>query len=121
MQPPDVYMDEMSNTHHLLPPDMLARSLLSLTSSVFPNEQWQASQQEEERRFENDYERTRRAVLERMKQAGEQNRPDEKKRMEELCKHMEDLKLKEVGDVDLEGTVSATCEVTNSSNSLLDN
>uniref|UniRef100_A0A674NNK8 Trichoplein, keratin filament binding n=1 Tax=Takifugu rubripes TaxID=31033 RepID=A0A674NNK8_TAKRU len=61
---------------------------------------------QEERRFENDYERTRNLVLERMKQAGQQNRPDEKKRMEDLCKHMEELKLKEVGDVYLEGTFS---------------
>lgn len=78
--------------------------------------------QQEERRFENDYERTRNVVLERMKQAGEQNRPDEKKRMEDLWKHMEELKLKEVGDEYSEGTFSATtCEVTSSSNSLLDN
>lgn len=65
--------------------------------------QWQVSEQEKERQFENDYERTRNVVLERMKQAGEQNRPEEKKRMEELCKHMEELKLKEVADVYLEG------------------
>lgn len=82
--------------------------------------QWQVSQLEEERQFENDYERTQNVVLERMKQAGEQNRPDEKKRMEDLCKHMGELKLKEV-DVYLEGTFSATCEITNSSNSLSDN
>lgn len=100
---------------------MFAWALLSVTSSVFPIVQWQVSQQEEEREFEHDYERTKNVVLERMKQAGEQNRPDEKKRMEDLCKHMEELKLKEAGDVYLEGTFSATCEITNSSNSLLDN
>lgn len=75
-----------------------------LTSSVCPNEQWQVSEQEKERQFENDYERTQHVVLERMKQAGEQNRPDEKRRMEDLCKHMEELKLKEVADVHWEGT-----------------
>ncbi|TWW58460.1 Trichoplein keratin filament-binding protein [Takifugu flavidus] len=63
---------------------------------------WQVSQQEEERRFENDYERTRNLVLERMKQAGQQNRPDEKKRMEDLCKHMEELKLKETTELKVE-------------------
>ncbi|XP_029684169.1 trichoplein keratin filament-binding protein-like [Takifugu rubripes] len=62
---------------------------------------WQVSQQEE-RRFENDYERTRNLVLERMKQAGQQNRPDEKKRMEDLCKHMEELKLKETTELKVE-------------------
>lgn len=83
--------------------------------------QWQVSQLEEERQFENDYERTQNVALERMKQAGEQNRPDEKMRMEDFCKHMEELKLKEVGDVFLEGTFSAaTCEITKLSNSLLE-
>uniref|UniRef100_A0A674MDH7 Trichoplein keratin filament-binding protein-like n=1 Tax=Takifugu rubripes TaxID=31033 RepID=A0A674MDH7_TAKRU len=57
---------------------------------------------QEERRFENDYERTRNLVLERMKQAGQQNRPDEKKRMEDLCKHMEELKLKETTELKVE-------------------
>lgn len=87
--------------------------------SVFPMVQRQVSEQEEERQFENEYERTRNVVLERMKQAGEHNEPGEKKRMEDLCEQMEELKLKEVGDVYLEGAVSAaTCEITNSKFSL---
>lgn len=68
--------------------------------------QWQVSEQEE-RRFESESERTRSVALERMKQAGEKNKPDEKKKMEDLCKQIEELKLREVRDVHLEEGFSA--------------
>lgn len=57
--------------------------------------QQQVSEQEEERRFENEYERTRKEALERMKQAEEKRKADEQTRMEDLRKQMEELKLRE--------------------------
>lgn len=57
--------------------------------------QQQVSEQEEERNFENEYERTRKEALERIKQAEEKRKADEQKRMEDLRKQMEELKLRE--------------------------
>lgn len=53
------------------------------------------AEQEEKRRFENEYERTRKEALERMKQAEEKKNAEERKRAEELRKQMEELKLRE--------------------------
>uniref|UniRef100_A0A3B4ZCX7 Trichoplein keratin filament-binding protein n=1 Tax=Seriola lalandi dorsalis TaxID=1841481 RepID=A0A3B4ZCX7_SERLL len=55
----------------------------------------EVAEQEEKRRFENEYERTRREALERMKQAEEKRKAEERERTEELRKQMEELKLRE--------------------------
>lgn len=57
--------------------------------------QQEVAEQEEKRRFENEYERTRKEALERMKQAEEEKNAEERKRAEELRKQMEELKLRE--------------------------
>uniref|UniRef100_A0A672PLD9 Trichoplein keratin filament-binding protein n=1 Tax=Sinocyclocheilus grahami TaxID=75366 RepID=A0A672PLD9_SINGR len=67
--------------------------------------QWQVQQQErkqadertqeEKQHFENEYERTRREALERMKEEEEKRRQEEKKRAEDLHKQMEELQLRE--------------------------
>lgn len=59
------------------------------------NLQQEVAEQEEKRRFENEYERTRKEALERMKQAEEKKNEEERKRAEELRKQMEELKLRE--------------------------
>lgn len=59
------------------------------------NMQQELAEQEERRHFENEYERTRKEALERMKQAEEQRKAEELKRAEELRKQMEELKLRE--------------------------
>uniref|UniRef100_A0A673Z8V7 Trichoplein keratin filament-binding protein n=1 Tax=Salmo trutta TaxID=8032 RepID=A0A673Z8V7_SALTR len=51
--------------------------------------------QEEKRRFENEYETSRREALERMKQAEERRRGEDRERAKELRKQMEELKLRE--------------------------
>ncbi|XP_043096841.1 trichoplein keratin filament-binding protein, partial [Puntigrus tetrazona] len=51
--------------------------------------------QEEKLRFENEYERTRREALERMKEEEEKRRQEERKRAEDLRKQMEELSLRE--------------------------
>lgn len=80
-------------THpYLLPAPRLHRPL---SVPAFPNMQQQVSEQEEERHFENEYERTRKEALERMKQEEEKRKSDEQKRMEDLRKQMEELKLRE--------------------------
>uniref|UniRef100_A0A3B5AG27 Trichoplein keratin filament-binding protein n=1 Tax=Stegastes partitus TaxID=144197 RepID=A0A3B5AG27_9TELE len=58
-------------------------------------EQISEKKQAEKKRFENEYERTRKEALERMKQAEEQRKAEERKRAEELCQQMEELKLRE--------------------------
>lgn len=57
--------------------------------------QQEVAEQEEKRRFENEYERTRKEALERMKQAEEEKNAEERRRAEELRKQMEELKLRE--------------------------
>lgn len=57
--------------------------------------QKEAAEQEEKRRFENEYERTRREALERIKQAEEKKKAEERKRAEELRSQMRELKLRE--------------------------
>lgn len=57
--------------------------------------QKEVAYQEETRRFENEYERTRREALERIKQAEEKRKDEERRRGEELRKQMEELKLRE--------------------------
>ncbi|XP_035022930.1 trichoplein keratin filament-binding protein [Hippoglossus stenolepis] len=57
--------------------------------------QHEVAEQEETRRFENEYERTRKEALERIKQVEEKRKAEERKRGEELCKQMEELKLRE--------------------------
>ncbi|KAL2091835.1 hypothetical protein ACEWY4_011633 [Coilia grayii] len=51
--------------------------------------------QEEQKRFENEYERARREALERMKEAEEKRKEEEKRRAEDLRQQMEELKLRE--------------------------
>uniref|UniRef100_A0A3Q3XC44 Trichoplein keratin filament-binding protein n=1 Tax=Mola mola TaxID=94237 RepID=A0A3Q3XC44_MOLML len=76
--------------------------LFSVESSLHKDHvvsQWQdqisEKEQEEKRRFENEYERTRKEALERMKQAEEKKNAEERKRAEELRQQMEELKLRE--------------------------
>lgn len=74
--------------------------------------QWRGSEQEEGR-FDSECQRTRNVALERMEQAWEKIEPDEKKRMEDLCKQLEELKLKAVRDAYLEeGFSAATSQIT---------
>lgn len=57
--------------------------------------QQEVAEQEEKRYFENEYERTRKEALERIKQDKEKRKAEERKRAEGLCKQMEELKLRE--------------------------
>lgn len=57
--------------------------------------QQEEATQEEKRWFANEYERTRKEALERIKEAEEKKKGDERQRAEELCKQMEELKLRE--------------------------
>ncbi|MED6269838.1 hypothetical protein CHARACLAT_003757 [Characodon lateralis] len=52
-------------------------------------------EREEKTRFENEYERSRKEALERIRQAEEGKREEERKRAEELRKQMEELKMRE--------------------------
>uniref|UniRef100_A0A1A7X0A4 Trichoplein keratin filament-binding protein n=1 Tax=Iconisemion striatum TaxID=60296 RepID=A0A1A7X0A4_9TELE len=62
---------------------------------VSEKRQKEVTEQEERRRFENEYERTRKEALERMKQAEERKKEEECKRAEELRQQMEELKMRE--------------------------
>ncbi|KAM9392708.1 trichoplein keratin filament-binding protein isoform 2-T2 [Pholidichthys leucotaenia] len=62
---------------------------------ISEKKQKDVAEQEEKRRFEKEYERTRREALERIKQAEEKRKAEEHKRAEELRKQMEELKLRE--------------------------
>lgn len=57
--------------------------------------QQELAEQEEKRHFENEYERTRKEALKRMKQAEEKRKAEELRRAQELRKQMEELKLRE--------------------------
>nr|XP_019956551.1 PREDICTED: trichoplein keratin filament-binding protein isoform X1 [Paralichthys olivaceus] len=57
--------------------------------------QQEVAVQEETTRFENEYERTRKEALERIKQVEKKRKAEELKLGEELCKQMEELKMKE--------------------------
>ncbi|XP_030438466.1 trichoplein keratin filament-binding protein isoform X1 [Gopherus evgoodei] len=58
--------------------------------------QQEATEREEKRRYENEYELARREALERMKQEEEKRRLEEKKRAEVLLQQMEELKFREM-------------------------
>ncbi|XP_049906234.1 trichoplein keratin filament-binding protein [Epinephelus moara] len=62
---------------------------------ISEKKQQEVAEQEEKKRFENEYERTRKEALERMKQAEEKKHKEEQKRAEELRKQMQELKLRE--------------------------
>ncbi|KAM4576031.1 trichoplein keratin filament-binding protein isoform 1-T2 [Odontesthes bonariensis] len=62
---------------------------------ISEKKQNEAVVQEEKKRFENEYERTRKEALERIKQAEEKKKEEGRKRAEELCNQMEELKLRE--------------------------
>ncbi|KAM7017738.1 trichoplein keratin filament-binding protein [Tautogolabrus adspersus] len=62
---------------------------------ISERKQHETAVQEEKRRYENEYERTRIDALERMKQAEEKKKIQEQKRVEDLKKQMEELKLRE--------------------------
>ncbi|KAK2837294.1 hypothetical protein Q5P01_014506 [Channa striata] len=62
---------------------------------ISEKKQQEVAEQEDKRHFENEYERTRKEALERMKQAEQIRKEDERKRADELCKQMEELKLRE--------------------------
>uniref|UniRef100_A0A3P9KYS3 Uncharacterized protein n=1 Tax=Oryzias latipes TaxID=8090 RepID=A0A3P9KYS3_ORYLA len=55
----------------------------------------EVTEQEEKRHFENEYERSRKEALLRMKQAEERKKEEERKTAEELRKQMEELYLRE--------------------------
>lgn len=57
--------------------------------------QKEEAEQEEKRRFENEYERTRKEALQRIKQAQEKRKAEEQKWAEDLRNQMEELKLRE--------------------------
>ncbi|XP_039361263.1 trichoplein keratin filament-binding protein isoform X2 [Mauremys reevesii] len=56
----------------------------------------EATEREEKRRYENEYELARREALERMKQEEEKRQLEEKKRAEALLQQMEELKFREM-------------------------
>ncbi|KAM8885958.1 trichoplein keratin filament-binding protein isoform 1-T1 [Spinachia spinachia] len=62
---------------------------------ISEKKQQDMAEQEQNRRFENEYERTRKEALARMKLAEEKRKSEELRRAEELCKQMEELKLRE--------------------------
>ncbi|KAF6729693.1 Trichoplein keratin filament-binding protein [Oryzias melastigma] len=62
---------------------------------ISEKKQKEVTEQEEKRRFENEYERSRREALQRMKQAEEKKKEEERKTAEELRKQMEELYLRE--------------------------
>ncbi|XP_026178582.1 trichoplein keratin filament-binding protein [Mastacembelus armatus] len=62
---------------------------------ISEKKQQDLAEQEEKRHFENEYERTRKEVLERMKQEEQNRKAEERKRAEELRKQMQELKLRE--------------------------
>lgn len=57
--------------------------------------QQEVAEQEEKRRFENEYETTQKEALKRMKQAEEKKKAEGRGRAEELCKQMKELKVRE--------------------------
>nr|XP_014345958.1 PREDICTED: trichoplein keratin filament-binding protein isoform X2 [Latimeria chalumnae] len=59
-------------------------------------QQQEAAEQEEKRRFENEYETARREALERMKREEERKKQEEKERAQILRQQMEELSLREV-------------------------
>ncbi|XP_041756402.1 trichoplein keratin filament-binding protein [Coregonus clupeaformis] len=64
-------------------------------TQTLEKKQHEEAAEEEKRRFENEYERSRREALGRMKQAEERRRAEDRERAEELRKQMEELKLRE--------------------------
>ncbi|XP_034397536.1 trichoplein keratin filament-binding protein isoform X2 [Cyclopterus lumpus] len=62
---------------------------------ISEKKQQEVAEQDKKRRFENEYERTRKEALGRLKQAEEKKNVEELKRAEELRKQMEELKLRE--------------------------
>ncbi|KAM7391905.1 hypothetical protein PAMP_022552 [Pampus punctatissimus] len=62
---------------------------------ISEKKQQEVAEQEEKRRFENEYERTRKEALDRIKQAEEKKKGEERQRAEDLRKQMEELKLRE--------------------------
>ncbi|XP_011477490.1 trichoplein keratin filament-binding protein [Oryzias latipes] len=62
---------------------------------ISEKKQKEVTEQEEKRHFENEYERSRKEALQRMKQAEERKKEEERKTAEELRKQMEELYLRE--------------------------
>ncbi|KAM9858297.1 trichoplein keratin filament-binding protein [Aulostomus maculatus] len=62
---------------------------------VSEKKQQEAAEQEEKKRFENEYEKTRKLALERIREAEERKKAEQLQRAEDLCKQMEELKLRE--------------------------
>ncbi|XP_010768943.1 trichoplein keratin filament-binding protein [Notothenia coriiceps] len=62
---------------------------------ISERKQEEVAEKKEKKRFENEYERTRKEALERIKQAEEKRNAEQRKRAEELRKQMEELKLRE--------------------------
>ncbi|XP_068422689.1 trichoplein keratin filament-binding protein [Clinocottus analis] len=62
---------------------------------IHEKKQQEVAEQVQKRRFENEYERTRKEALTRLKQAEEKRNVEEQKRAEDLRKQMEELKLRE--------------------------
>lgn len=63
---------------------------------MFGLNQQEATEREEKRRYENEYEIARREALERLKQEKERRQLEEKKRAEVLLQQMEELKFREM-------------------------
>uniref|UniRef100_A0A8C5N639 Trichoplein keratin filament-binding protein n=1 Tax=Gouania willdenowi TaxID=441366 RepID=A0A8C5N639_GOUWI len=62
---------------------------------ITEKKQKEVVEQEEARRFENEYERSQKEALERLNQAEEKRKAEERKRAEELRQQMEELRLRE--------------------------
>ncbi|XP_072290184.1 trichoplein keratin filament-binding protein [Eucyclogobius newberryi] len=62
---------------------------------IIDKREQKVAEQEEKRRFENEYESARREALERIRQEEERKKAEDLKRAEELRKQMEELKLRE--------------------------
>ncbi|XP_029426784.1 trichoplein keratin filament-binding protein [Rhinatrema bivittatum] len=63
---------------------------------VSEKKQQEAVDQQEKKRFENEYEIARREAMERLKGEEERRRQEEKRRADILCQQMEELKLREM-------------------------
>ncbi|XP_030074205.1 trichoplein keratin filament-binding protein isoform X2 [Microcaecilia unicolor] len=63
---------------------------------VSEKKQQEAADQEEKKRFENEYERARREAMERIKEEDVRRKQEEKQRAEILRQQMEELKLREI-------------------------
>uniref|UniRef100_A0A1A8L6B5 Trichoplein keratin filament-binding protein n=1 Tax=Nothobranchius pienaari TaxID=704102 RepID=A0A1A8L6B5_9TELE len=87
--------DQLEAELRQLGPDPDRTTRMSQMEQVSEKKQKEVTEREEKRRFENEYERTRKEAQERMKQAEERQKEEERRRAEALRQQMEELKMRE--------------------------